>query len=97
MTITYLIGIGLTFIFNRSWTFEHREPGASSLARYVTAYLSGYLLNLLALFFLVDRLQHPHQIVQACMVILLALYLFTLQKFWIFKNNADPIDYPQNE
>ena len=85
MTITYMLGIGLTFVFNRAWTFEYRGPGTASLVRYVTGYLSGYLLNLLALSFFVDRMQYPHQVVQACMVIFLALYLFTLQKFWIFK------------
>ena len=89
MTITYMLGIGLTFIFNRSWTFEHRGPGNPALVRYVTAYLSGYLLNLLALSFFVDQLQCPHQIVQACMVIFLAMYLFTLQRTWVFKKHPD--------
>jgi putative flippase GtrA len=56
----------------------------SALGRYVTAYALGYLLNLAALFVLVDRLNFPHQIVQGVMILVVACFLFVLQRQWVF-------------
>lgn len=85
MTIAYVLGIALTFAFNRLWTFEHRSDAAASLARYVTVYMMGYIVNFAALAVLSDRMNYPHEIVQACMVVLIAFFIFALQKFWVFR------------
>jgi putative flippase GtrA len=87
-TIAYAAGVLQTFAFNRSWSFGHgRAPGAA-LVRYVLAYGSGYALNMLALVLLVDRAGYPHQWVQASMILVLAVFLFAVQKFWVFRDQA---------
>ena len=85
MSSLYPLGILLSFVVNRLWTFQQRGSGRHSLARYVVAYGSGYLINLLALAVVVDQLGHPHEIIQGAMIVFLALYLFTLQKRWVFR------------
>jgi len=84
MTLLYLVGIIQTFHFNRGWSFRYRGKISLSFIRYVTAYGIGYLLNLGMLAFGVDFLGFPHQFVQALAIIIVAIALFILHRFWVF-------------
>ncbi len=85
MTALYALGVAQTFIFNKRWSFRHAGMHGWTFIRYVVIYGIGYLINLLALFLLVDHLGYPHQIVQAALVVMIAIVLFVLQKFWVFR------------
>lgn len=85
MTSLFALGTMQTFIFNKRWTFSHRGFLHISFYRYVAVYSFAYLLNLTALLVLVDNLGYPHQVIQGVMIISLALMLFLLQKFWVFR------------
>ncbi len=92
MTLLYAVGVLQTFFFNKRWTFEHDGATHAALLRYIVAYAFGYLLNLLVLLVLVDRLGLPHQWVQGVMIITLAAMLFLLQRYWIFRPSyAHPV------
>jgi putative flippase GtrA len=84
MTLLYALGVLQTFYFNRRWSFRHDGHVSRALFRYVVAYLFGYLVNLLALLWLVDHLGCPHQWVQGGMIFALAVMLFLLQRHWVF-------------
>ncbi len=88
MSFLYGIGVLQTFFFNRKWSFEHQGAAPQALARYVAAYIFGYLLNLAGLLLLVDRLGFPHQVVQGMMILIFAMMLFLLQKYWVFSSTA---------
>lgn len=84
MTALYSIGALTGFFANRRLTFRHRgQIGAAGL-RYLVAQLSGYLLNLLLLVLFVDWLGFPHQIVQAVAIVVVALVLFALSRYFVF-------------
>jgi len=85
MTLVYLAGTFLSFFANRSWSFAHRGASRVALARYVAAYLFGYGLNWTILWVGVDRFRFPHQIVQAGAICVVAIGLFLLHKFWVFR------------
>ena len=85
MTILFVIGTLQTFVFNKNWTFAYRQHPRGSFARYAIAYFSAYCFNLLILFALVDHIHWPHEGVQAVTIVVLAIYLFGLQKFWVFR------------
>ena len=85
MTIMYIIGVTQTFIFNQSWTFKHEGATGPALLRYVISYALGYVINLLVLWWLVDLLGYPHELVQAAMIVFLALAFFLAQRYWIFR------------
>jgi putative flippase GtrA len=87
MTITYAFGVSMTYLFNRRWTFNHQGSAGFSLIRYIAVYALGYLINLSALIILVDYSGFSHEIVQGTMIILLAVILFVLQKYWVFRVN----------
>jgi putative flippase GtrA len=85
MTLLYVAGVAQTFLFNKRWSFRHRGMPGPAFVRYCAAYALGYVFNLLALLLLVDRLAWPHQLVQGVIIVLLALMLFALQKYWVFR------------
>jgi putative flippase GtrA len=80
MTVVYVTGVCLTFALNRQWTFSYHGPLVPAFGKYVVIYLAGYLVNWFGLFVLVDRLGFDHRAVQACMVILVALFMFFAQR-----------------
>jgi putative flippase GtrA len=80
------VGVAQTFIFNKRWSFRHDGTQGAALIRYCVAYGLGYVINLAALFLFVDRFGYPHQIVQGVLVLMLAAFLFVLQKFWVFRS-----------
>ena len=89
MTLLYGVGILQTFLLNRKWTFGHQGNIHGAFIRYVTVYLLGYLVNFSGLYIFVDVLGFAHQLIQGVMIILVAVLLFVLQRFWVFddKNN----------
>ena len=89
MTTLYAVGTLQSFVWNRSWTFEHRGAGRSSLSRFIVAYFCGYLLNWIGLYVLVDHLRLPHQLVQGGLIIAVALFLFGIQRHWVFRSREN--------
>ena len=83
--LLYVVGVLQTFLFNKRWSFRHGGMHGPAFVRYCAAYVIGYVVNFVALLLLVDRLGWPHQLVQGVMIVLLALMLFALQKFWVFR------------
>ena len=88
MTLLYVLGVVQTFAFNKRWSFRHGGMRGLAFARYCVSYALGYLLNLGALLLFVDRLGYLHQVVQGVMILALAILLFLLQKYWVFRPNA---------
>ena len=87
MSLLYALGVFTTFIFNRNWSFRDDGGLSITLFRYLVAYLSGYVINFSVLFLFVDMHGLSHQWVQGVMIFSLAIYLFLLQKFWVFRDS----------
>ena len=88
MTVLYAAGVTQTFFINRAWSFRHQGAPQGAFLRYVTSYAIGYALNLSMLWLAVDLLSLPHQVVQGVMVIVVAVTVFLLQKFWVFSDQT---------
>jgi putative flippase GtrA len=84
MSLLYAAGVLQTFVFNKQWTFEHGGAHSTVFFRYCIAYGLGYLINIGALFVMVDLFGYRHELVQIVMILSLAIMLFVLQKFWVF-------------
>ena len=90
MTVLYAAGVLQTFLFNKRWSFRDRGPEGIALLRYCTAYASGYVLNYAMLAVFVDVLRLRHEYVQGVTVLLVAVYLFVLQRIWVFQGGRGP-------
>ncbi|MDH5765818.1 MAG: GtrA family protein [Gammaproteobacteria bacterium] len=85
MSILYVVGAALGFIGNRKLTFVHKGSLLGSGIRYIIAHCFGYVLNLILLIIMVDKLGYPHQWVQAAAIFIVAFYLFITFKYYVFK------------
>jgi putative flippase GtrA len=84
MATLYLIGVVQTYFANKKWTFKYFGTHRSSLIRYFLTYLFGFVINYFTLVILVDKWDWPHQFVQGAMIPAIAIFIFILQKFWVF-------------
>ena len=85
MSLLYATGVTLTFLFNKNWTFGHRGEYRKTFIGYLLIYLLGYVVNLVALMVLVDRMGFQHQWVQGMMILVIAVMTFLMQKFLLFR------------
>jgi putative flippase GtrA len=87
MTLLYVIGTLQTFALNAHWTFQHGSNNKAALVKYFFSYGACYFINISALIVLVDHFGLPHQVVQGIMILIIAVVMFLLQKFWIFTSS----------
>ena len=84
VTLLYFIGIFVSYIGNKRLTFRDKEGFLPKSFRYAGIYLLGYLINLLLIFWFVDLLGFPHQIVQVVSIFLVAALLFIMLQAFVF-------------
>ena len=84
MSLLFLIGTLQTFVFNKRWSFQFDGPNRHVFLRYLSVYGLGYLVNLAMLMWLVDYAGYPHVLIQAVMIVVVAILMFILQKYWVF-------------
>lgn len=89
MSLLYCVGVLQTFVFNKQWSFRFHGAATLALMRYATAYLIGYAIQLFSLMVLVDQMGLPHQWVMGSLILIMAVFLFVVQKFWVFRQDAD--------
>ena len=85
MSLLFAVSSILTFVVNKKWTFRQKLFSQFSLIKYIIIYSFAYSINLMAMFFLVDKFGYSHQIVQGVMIVTLSAILFPLLKFWVFR------------
>jgi putative flippase GtrA len=88
MTITFSVGLLLSFLANRILTFRHRGDRLVALRRFLACYAILYLIDFITLWMFAGKMGVPHQIVQGCVVLLLPLLAFTMQNYWVFPDAA---------
>ena len=91
MTITFSVGMLLGFLANRSITFRHRGDQLAALRRFLACYAILYLIDFIALWVFAGQMGVPHQIVQGCVILVLPLLAFIMQKYWVFPAAAGTV------
>ena len=84
MTLLYFIGIGLSYIGNRKFTFSQSRNSFFTFIPFFALYILGYFLNLLLILFFVDKLGYQHQYVQAISIFVVAIFLFIGLRLMVF-------------
>lgn len=86
MTCLFSLGVVQTFFFNKNWSFQDRNGGGSTFVRYLVAYLVAYAINLGAMLVLVDSYHLSARAVQAVMIVVVAIFMFAMQRWWVFRS-----------
>jgi putative flippase GtrA len=88
MSITYVGGMTAGFFINRSWVFKNQNSRDGiawlDVIKYLIAHAGGYGLNYLILHYFVDVLAYPHPLVQAVSILIVAAFLFTVFRYFVF-------------
>lgn len=87
MSVLYVLTAFVSFLGNRKLTFAYRGGFLGSGLRFSIAHVFGYLINLALLFVLVDKFGYPHQMVQICAIIIVAIFLFITFKLFVFRED----------
>jgi len=85
MSIVYLITCMISFCGNYQWTFASKRSVFYSMPRYLIAQGIGYATNALLLGILYYRLGIAHAIAQLIGVSVVAIQLYTINRFVVFK------------
>jgi putative flippase GtrA len=88
MTIVYLIFASLGFIGHKKWSFSHEGLFLKTGARYIVAHSLAYLLNLFLLYYFFNLLGYPYQLVQAGVMVVLVVFLYTMFRFFVFRSTG---------
>jgi putative flippase GtrA len=88
-TVGWMVGLTISFLSNRSWTFGHTGPRAPAFLRYGLLYATAYVLNILLLVLLVDQAGLPDELVQGVLIVVFGLSLFVGQRYWVFRPGED--------
>lgn len=90
MTVTYICGVGLSYVFNHRWSFRSERRHGAAAARYFALYGAVYLGQLAGLTGLI-RLGVHHAVAQAGLIGLAAIVIFlTLDRF-VFQTAQAPV------
>lgn len=85
MSVIYVVTAFVSFLGNRKLTFAYQGGFFGSGLRFSIAHSFGYLINLALLSIFVDKFGYPHQVVQVCAIIIVAVFLFITFKLFVFK------------
>jgi len=88
MSALYAVGVLSTYAVNNFWSFGRQRLSARTFTRYLSTQGLGYAINFGLLWWLVDQLRLPHQMVQALAILLVAIVLFGLNRYWVFARTA---------
>lgn len=84
MTIVYLGASIFAFTMNRKWTFASNLSMRKATARYIVIQGVGYITNLILLVALHQALGIPHYLAQLTGIVLVAIELFLLSRYYVF-------------
>ncbi|WP_367115071.1 GtrA family protein [Thiocapsa sp.] len=84
VTVLYVIGLSITFFFNKRWSFSHQGEWDISIKRYLLLYGCLYLTNIAVLWLFVDLLALSPAIIQAFVVLSFIPVVFLVQRYWVF-------------
>jgi putative flippase GtrA len=90
VTLMYPIAAVTAYFGHAKYSFAYKGRTWYGIARYGIAHLIGYGVNIAMLYVFSDRLQYPHQLVQAAAIFVVAGVLFILFRYFVFPNQSLP-------
>jgi len=81
----YSIGLALSFILNRRWTFRHSGPVIPALARFFAVFILAYLSNLVTVLLAIKSLEANSYLAQASGILPYTVIFFLGSRYVAFR------------
>ena len=83
--VVYVIGVCISYVVNRNWTFESKSIHSHDLPKFVLAYGLGFVVSLISMWGLLHWI--PAEFAQLMTIFISAAMIFTLLKLLHFGEN----------
>ena len=84
VTLMYPIGAVTAYFGHARYTFSYNGSHVHGIVRYIISHLIGYATNIVLLYLFWNRLEYPHQLVQAVAIVVVSVILFFLFRYFVF-------------
>lgn len=84
-TICFAIGIPISYATHRRYSFQNARNSNLRRILFTVAYIAAYFLQIGGLMALIRFGSIPHQVAQIIMTVIVALWLFLVQKLLVFR------------
>lgn len=84
--VVYVIGVCISYVVNRNWTFESKSVHGQDLPKFVLAYGLGFVVSLISMWGLLHWI--PAEFAQLMTIFISAAMIFTLLKLLRFGENV---------
>lgn len=87
-SLTYVLGMVVSYLGNRSFTFAHAGSARRSLMRFLIVNAVGYGINVAILAVFVEHLGFDPLIVQFAAIVVVAGFIFVSMRYWVFADDG---------
>jgi putative flippase GtrA len=84
LIISHIIGVTHSYVWNKYWTFKTKKIGIKEFVKFNSVYVIVFVVNAIALFFLVGTLNFNPRIAQLFVLPIITIISFTGHKYWSF-------------
>jgi putative flippase GtrA len=88
-TISYIIGVIHSYIWNKKFTFKSKDKSISEIIRFIFVYIVNYLVGLGILYILVDKIGLNKYLAGALNLIITTLISWFGHKYFSFKQKVE--------
>ncbi len=89
-TLSYAIGLSLTYFLNRRLTFKSSSKKRQEITRFFVAFFISYAANILTLIISIDYFLIHEAISQVIASVVYVMFSFPLLKFYVYKAAPHP-------
>ncbi|MHA6288865.1 GtrA family protein [Maricaulis sp. CAU 1757] len=85
-TLAFALGVVITYVLNKGWSFKSSDSHRYAAPRYVFSYLVGYVVQIGVLAVSYRVLPLPHEVAQLVAMVFAAGTIFVMLNFWVFRS-----------
>ena len=82
----YLIGLCVSFVLNRGWTFAYRGAVIPALMRFLATFLAAYLVNLVTVLAAIRMFQVDAYVAQALSIVPYTVVFYLGGRYFAFRS-----------
>lgn len=84
LLISNIVGVTNSYFWNKYFTFKSRKKSFTELVRFLSVYAVTFLVNLVILMLMVEKVKMNKEIAQVVALFIVTLISFFGHKFWSF-------------